>query len=51
MPKLVELNMRRVYSASKNKKTAQNGLVAQLVEQGTLNPWVVGSIPTGFVEI
>ena len=29
----------------------RSGPVAQLVEQGTLNPWVVGSIPTGLTKI
>src|SRR5690606_13991573 len=36
---------------SKNRVyTAPNGLVAQLAEQRTLNPRVVGSIPTGLTE-
>ena len=46
--KLVRNNFFEVIQHSKSSKKGQaNASVAQLVEQGTENPRVVGSIPTG----
>ena len=36
-----------IYAGEQSKRSAQHASVAQSVEQGTENPRVVGSIPTG----
>src|ERR1700733_12570846 len=43
----VEVAGRSVYSLP----LASSELVAQLVEQRTFNPWVVGSSPTGLISV
>ena len=38
---------RRIFDDNATSLELRSGAVAQWLEQGTHNPWVVGSIPTG----